>query len=49
MKKVVWTLAMLALTCGAASAQDVNEPAQQAPEECQPVDFCGAGFRSSSR
>jgi len=32
MKKVVWTLAMLALTCGMASAQDVNEPAQQAPD-----------------
>jgi hypothetical protein len=29
MKKVVWTIAMLALTCGAAGAQDVNEPAQQ--------------------
>ena len=29
MKKVVWTLAMLALTSGAAYAQDVNEPAQQ--------------------
>ena len=25
MKKVVWTLAMLALTCGIAQAQDVNE------------------------
>ena len=35
MKKVVWTLAMLALTCGAAQAQDVNElvpaPEYQAP------------------
>jgi hypothetical protein len=35
MKKVVWTLAMLALTCGAAHAQDVNElvpaPGYQAP------------------
>jgi hypothetical protein len=35
MKKVVWTLAMLALTCGMAQAQDVNElvpaPAYQAP------------------
>jgi len=35
MKKVVWTLAMLALTCGTAQAQDVNElvpaPGYQAP------------------
>ena len=35
MKKVVWTLAMLALTCGMAQAQDVNElvpaPGYQAP------------------
>lgn len=35
MKKVVWTLAMLALTCAAAQAQDVNElvpaPEYQAP------------------
>jgi hypothetical protein len=30
MKKVVWTLAMLALTSGAAYAQDVNEPTPQA-------------------
>jgi hypothetical protein len=29
MKKVMWTLAVLALTCGAAAAQDVNEPTQQ--------------------
>ena len=29
MKKVVLTLAMLALTSGAAYAQDVNEPTQQ--------------------
>jgi hypothetical protein len=35
MKKVVWTLAVLALTCGTAQAQDVNElvpaPGYQAP------------------
>ena len=35
MKKVVWTLAVLALTCATAQAQDVNElvpaPAYQAP------------------
>ncbi|HYT67539.1 MAG TPA: nuclear transport factor 2 family protein [Vicinamibacterales bacterium] len=35
MKKVVWTLAMLALTCGAASAQDVNEQTAQAMPERQ--------------
>jgi hypothetical protein len=29
MKKVLWTLAILALTSGAAYAQDVNEPTQQ--------------------
>jgi ketosteroid isomerase-like protein len=29
MKKVVWTLGMLALTSGIALAQDVNEPVQQ--------------------
>jgi hypothetical protein len=29
MKKVVWTLALLALTTGAAYAQDVNEPTPQ--------------------
>jgi len=29
MKKAFWTLAMLALTSGAAYAQDVNEPTQQ--------------------
>lgn len=35
MKKVVWTLAVLALTCGTVQAQDVNElvpaPGYQAP------------------
>ncbi len=30
MKKVVWTLGMLALTSGIALAQDVNEPTQAA-------------------
>jgi hypothetical protein len=30
MKKVVWTLAMLTLTAGAAYAQDVNEPTRTA-------------------
>jgi len=29
MKKLVWTLAALALMCGTGAAQDVNEPAQQ--------------------
>ncbi|HEX9368585.1 MAG TPA: nuclear transport factor 2 family protein [Vicinamibacterales bacterium] len=32
MKKVVWTLGMLALTSGIALAQDVNEPSQPAPQ-----------------
>ena len=32
MKKMFGTLAVLALTCGAAAAQDVNEPAQQMPD-----------------
>ena len=31
MKKVVWTLAMLALTTGVAQAQDVNEPVPTPP------------------
>ena len=31
MKKVVWTLGVLALTSGIAFAQDVNEPTQTAP------------------
>src|ERR671910_3758228 len=31
MKKVVWTLGALVLTCGMAQAQDVNEPVPTAP------------------